>query len=281
MDKSRLLGSILNYLAADVITAEITQCTNKWREYDYTPSYSRIYYILQGEGRLIIDGKQYLPKPGQMCIMPANVKQSYEAISENAYYKYWAHFTCKSGGRSIFDIIDVPYVIDIQSEAAHTRLKAVFGDMIAHHRQKSFTSNLMLESLIRELIAIYLEEAGIEAVGIKSSKDGERQSAILKYIEDNIGKKISVEEMAREVFLHPNYFIRYFKKTFGIPPARYINKRKIELSCRMLGEGEMNVSEVSSKLGYGDIYHFSKVFKKHTGFSPRYYKNHIAVGKSL
>ena len=281
MDKSRLLGSILNYLTADVITADLTQCTEQWREYNYTPSYSKIYYILEGEGRLVIGGKEYFPKPGQICIMPANVGQSYEAISPNAYLKYWAHFTFKSGGRSIFEIIDVPYVINIKSEAAHKRLKAIFSDTISRLRQNAFTSNLMLESHIRELVAIYLEEAGIENVGIKSTKDSDRQGRILKYIEDNIGKKISVEDMAREVFLHPNYFIKYFKKTFGMSPAKYIGKRKIELSCRLLSSRELNISEISRKLGYNDIYCFSKIFKKQTGFSPRYYRNYIASGKTL
>ena len=280
VDKSQLLGSVLNYLEADVLTASITQCTNRWREYDYTPSYSKIYYIIKGEGRIVIEGKEYFPKPGQICIMPANVRQSYEVINENAYYKYWAHFTCKSGGRSIFEIIDVPYIIDIASDATHTRLKKIFDDMICHYENKTFISNLMLESLIRELLAIYLQEAGIENVSIINTKNSDRQSTILKYIEDNIDKKISVEDIAGEVYLHPNYFIRYFKKSFGMSPARYINKRKMELSCRMLGESEMSVSEVAEELGYGDIYHFSKIFKNYTGFSPRYYKKYLAGGRN-
>jgi AraC family transcriptional regulator of arabinose operon len=281
MEKSQLIGSILNYLSADVVTVEFTRCTRQWREYNYVPSYSKIYYILEGEGRLVIDGKEYFPKPGQMCIMPANVRQSYEAISDDAYLKYWTHFTCSSGGISIFDIIRVPYVIDIAQEAVQGRLEMIFSSMIGHYRHRTFVFNLMLESYIRELLAIYLEQAGIENVEISSTKDSDRQSMILKYIEDNLDKKISVEDVAREVYLHPNYFIKYFKKSFGISPARYINKRKIELACEMLGKGEQNISETALMLGYNDIYHFSKVFKKHTGFSPSYYRNFISPVRNV
>jgi AraC-like DNA-binding protein len=47
----------------------------------------------------------------------------------------------------------------------------------------------------------------------------------------------------------------------------------------MLSNQELSITEVSEKLGFGDIYSFSKIFKKHTGFSPRYYKNYIASDK--
>jgi AraC-like DNA-binding protein len=276
MEKSQLLGSILNYLTADVLTADYTQCTEQWHEYNFIPTYSRIYYILEGEGRIEIDGREYFPKPKQICIMPAYVRQSYEAISDKGYLKYWAHFVCKSGGRSIFDIIKVPYVIDIKQDVTRERLKTIFTSMIEHYKQKTFVSNIMIESYIRELIAIYLKEAGIENITIASSKDNDRQSEILKYINDNIHEKISIDDMARALYLHPNYFIKYFKKAFGISPARYINKKKIELACEMLGNEKINISEISSDLGYSDIYHFSKVFKKHTGFPPSYYRRYIA-----
>ena len=276
MKKSELLASILNHLAAEVVTVDKTQCTFQWRDYDYTPAYSKIYYILSGEGRLVIDGYEYFPKPGQICIMPANVAQSYEAINENAYLKYWTHFACKSGGRSIFDIIDIPYVIDIKHQATRERLKTIFKSMIEHDKQKTFVSNIMLESYIRELIAIYLQEVGMDNIIIASSKDNDRQSEILRYINDHIHEKISIDDMAGALYLHPNYFIKYFKKTFGISPARYINKKKIELACEMLGSEKTNVSEISADLGYNDIYHFSKVFKKHTGFPPSYYRRFIA-----
>lgn len=275
MIKSQLLGSILNHLTTNVISVDITQCTQKWREIDYTPQYSKIYYILEGEGRLVIDGVEYLPQPGQLCIMPANVLQSYEPINNNEYLKYWTHFTCESGERSIFDIIKVPYLIDVKNHDTHKRLKTIFKDMIKHHKYKTFTSDLLLESYIRELIAIYLQETGLDNIDIHSSKDSQRQSEIIRYINDNISKKISVDEIAHEVYLHPNYFIKYFKKTFGISPAKYINNRKIELASEMLRSDDNNISEVAKKLGFSDIYHFSKVFKRHTGFSPSYYKNFI------
>ena len=276
MQKTELLASILSHLTADVIKAEKTQCTSQWRDYGYTPDYSKIYYILKGEGRIVINGRQYFPKPGQICIMPANTVQSYEAINDNAYLKYWTHFVLNSGGRSIFDIIQVPYVLDVASSDLRSRIETIFINMTAHQDNKSFVSNIMLESYIRELVAIYLDIAGIEHVNIIQGKDNDRQSEILAYINENIDKKISIDALAKKLYLHPNYFIKYFKKSFGISPAKFINKKKTALACDMLCAEGLNISEIATQLGYSDIYHFSKVFKKYTGFSPAYYRRYIA-----
>ena len=121
MDKKQFLESLFDNLAAEIITGGLTQCTINWREFNYTPTCSKIHLIIKGEGRLVIDGVEYFPKPKQISIMPANIEQSYEAINGNPYYKYWTHFNLVSGGRSIFEVIKVPYLVDL-SETSYERL---------------------------------------------------------------------------------------------------------------------------------------------------------------
>ena len=273
MDKENFLESLFDNLTVEIITGDLTQCTMNWREYNYTPTCSKIHFILKGEGRLVIDGVEYFPKPKQISIMPANIEQSYEVINNNPYYKYWTHFNLVSGGRSIFDVIKVPYLVEL-SESSYESLKVLFRGMTSHIKNKRLTSNLMLESYIREIFAIYIEEAGIERIEIIESKDGDRQRKILEYIDRNIGKNITVEELAHDLYLHPNYFSVYFKKLFGVSPTKFINKRKLDLSCKLLHSGNLSITEISTLTGFKDIYHFSKAFKKYTGFSPKYYRNH-------
>ena len=276
MKKDFVLNSILNFLKTDVMTVELTQCTEKWHDYNFTPSHSRMYYILSGEGKITISGKEYFPEKGQLVIMPANYIQSFEAISSSPYNKYWVHFNCESAGKSIFDILEIPYVVDIKSSALHKRIAEIFEEMIYHENKKSFVSNIILESHIRELITIYFAEAGIDNINVKVSEENERYSRLLKYIDEHIHEKITVDDLANELYLHPNYFIKYFKSNFGTSPAKYINIRKIELACKYIKSSSMNISDIANSLGYNDIYQFSKVFKRQTGFSPSYYKKYIA-----
>lgn len=47
---------------------------------------------------------------------------------------------------------------------------------------------------------------------------------------------------------------------------------RIGYACKLLLMGDMNISQVSVECGFDTISHFNKSFKKHTGFTPSYYK---------
>ena len=66
-----------------------------------------------------------------------------------------------------------------------------------------------------------------------------------------------------------------FKENFNITPNQYIINLKIELAKNLLRLGEISVSGVSELCGISDIYYFSKLFKKETGFTPSEYRKQI------
>ncbi|MBL8991700.1 MAG: helix-turn-helix transcriptional regulator, partial [Spirochaetia bacterium] len=66
----------------------------------------------------------------------------------------------------------------------------------------------------------------------------------------------------------PSYFSARFKKQFGISPKQYFLLEKTELAKRYLLESELSVSEISERLGFANAFHFSRLFKKHSGTSP-------------
>jgi ethanolamine utilization protein EutQ (cupin superfamily) len=88
-----LLKSYMYKLQASLISSAYTRCWDNWREIDYTPSYNKFYLIIKGEGWIKIGDKEYHPKPGELYLMPAGVKQSFSTINENHFEKYWDNAT--------------------------------------------------------------------------------------------------------------------------------------------------------------------------------------------
>ncbi len=67
------------------------------------------------------------------------------------------------------------------------------------------------------------------------------------------------------------YLRKVFNAVFGITPARYITNIRMEKAKTLLIGGVASISEVAESVGYNNIYHFSKAFKRVTGETPTNY----------
>ena len=88
------------------------------------------------------------------------------------------------------------------------------------------------------------------------------------YIQEHFREDISVEKLAESVHMSVSYFRRLFHHAYGYSPMQYIVNLRIENARDLLMSGEVNVSEAAQLSGFDDIYYFSTLFKRKTGFAP-------------
>ncbi|HEY5967506.1 MAG TPA: helix-turn-helix domain-containing protein [Chitinophagaceae bacterium] len=92
------------------------------------------------------------------------------------------------------------------------------------------------------------------------------------YIEENLGEKISFEELASKLAISRRNFDRRFIKVTGNTPVEYLQRVKVEVAKSTLEKGRKSIFEVMNEVGYSDDKAFREVFKKITGLSPLDYK---------
>ena len=92
------------------------------------------------------------------------------------------------------------------------------------------------------------------------------------FIEENLGEKISFEDLASKLAISRRNFDRRFIKATGNTPVEYLQRVKVEVAKRALENGRKTVFEVMNDVGYSDDKAFREVFKKITGLSPLDYK---------
>lgn len=95
--------------------------------------------------------------------------------------------------------------------------------------------------------------------------------AIQEYIDENLGGKLQLGEVAEVFGLSPAYLSVLFKKNTETGFSEYVYTKKIDRAKEMLLSGDMKIYEVADALGFESAYYFSKVFKKVDGHSPREY----------
>jgi AraC-like DNA-binding protein len=97
----------------------------------------------------------------------------------------------------------------------------------------------------------------------------------LSYLEKNLQKKLTLNQISREVGYSPTYFTTLFRKETNYPPMSYFAHLKILKACEFLDYTKMKIKEISFRLGYSDPYYFTRDFKKKMGMPPRQYRNRL------
>lgn len=94
----------------------------------------------------------------------------------------------------------------------------------------------------------------------------------LDYIKRNFNKKITLEEVAGQVFLNPSYFSKIFKNEMNFTFVSYVNKIRIKAAKNLLADTSIPLTDVSCMAGFEDQSYFTKVFKRATGVTPGKYR---------
>ncbi|MBN2982051.1 helix-turn-helix transcriptional regulator [Cohnella algarum] len=230
---------------------------------------NRFIYVVRGVGRLLLENEEIALKPGCSSIVFAGTRHDIRAGGEADFAFKWCHFRDGYGDWNMYRLLRLPYAVKIETEEAERLL----DKMKRLSLESGPTSKLRIKAAILELISSYLEHlpenAGKETEA--PNQEMEKIGIVLRYIDEHIGENLTVEELARQVFLHPNYFIVFFKSMMGCSPIQYVNQRRMEIARSLLLKPECNVSDVANRIGM-KIYYFSRMFKSHTGLAPSRYR---------
>lgn len=94
---------------------------------------------------------------------------------------------------------------------------------------------------------------------------------VKKYIDKNYNKNIKLSDIADKYDFNMSYLSHLFKKETGQTYTDYLIDRRINKAIKLFKDN-LYLYEISKRVGYEDYYHFCKIFKKHTGFTPSEYK---------
>ncbi|OME29931.1 AraC family transcriptional regulator [Paenibacillus odorifer] len=265
MDNHVLLTNYLSNLKVDLIMADYNLCGRDWKDLDYTPDYSKFYFICDGEGWLKIGDREYYPKPGQLFLMPEGVKQSYSCINDQPFEKYWCHFSAKVGDINLFKMLELSHVC---REVDPHVIQKIFSSLTSHMKSDAVYAHLLAKSKLMELFSYFIMNIDVDDITFKNLSSIEKLTKVLTYIDAHIERNITIHELAEIAYMHPNYFIRLFKQQIGVPPIQYITRKKITKAKELLRGTQSSVGEIAHDLGFSELYYFSKQFKKNVGLSP-------------
>ena len=94
-----------------------------------------------------------------------------------------------------------------------------------------------------------------------------------KYINENLSTKLNITDICKNLGCSKSTLLTSFKRRFGKTVNSYITDARLELSRKLLADGERTVFEVASECGFSDQSYFSKVFSAKFGIPPSEYRH--------
>lgn len=117
----------------------------------------------------------------------------------------------------------------------------------------------------------------VNEIGRPSEGDGGQSSQnvvekVMRYIQKNISEPLTVEEIAKTVYLSPDHLTRLFKKQQGQTLIDYMIEQRMILAKELLEQNKLTITMISAKVGYNNYSYFTKIFKKYYSMTPREYQ---------
>ena len=238
-----------------------------WSTKTHRAGMSKFYYITEGSCEIIINGKKYIARAGDWFFIPSRTLHSYRNFRGKPFSKYWMHFDL-SPERDIAGLLGINYRLHL---ADRSRSDELFSGFARIFPGADFADRLAVKAIALELLSLFIKASDKKRSEIGIG-EGSVLSEVIAYIESNMSGSVRNERLAAIAHMHPTHFIRFFKGETGQTPREYINRRKMEIAKTMLESTELQIGEISERLGFFDSMHFSKTFKKRYSISPTAYR---------
>ncbi len=132
-------------------------------------------------------------------------------------------------------------------------------------------SNELVRSLKFCSIMSRIDEYARKNLNYKNDANEKISRKVIQYVDENIDKSITLDDIALKFHKSPNYINASFKKARGMTIKHYVNSEKMNRICGMMHKDKFSFKEACEKVGISDISYGYRLFKKYTGITPKKY----------
>lgn len=210
-----------------------------------------LHYVVSGFGQFTREGVTHKIGPGQIFVIPPYLETYYEADKERPWQYTWIGFTTEGQLPEIFS----------QSVISCPDIGELFDEMKSCNKLENGRS-AFLSGCLWKLVAILQE---------KGKPRSDYIDKALNCMHSEYSHGITIKEIADRLGLDRSYFYTIFSERVGTSPSEYLINLRLTKAAELMRDYGERPSIAAMSVGYEDLYHFSKIFKKHFGMSPREY----------
>ena len=232
---------------------------------------------IEGAGWLSVDGKHSALQRGDVGYLPTGVPHSYGAEADTPWSLAWFH---ARGSR----VHAAAEELGLGRQTHRVRIGDLDSDLPLIDEVCQLLRPPQQPGALRlasTLIRQWFARAAMRIPNVGHEPDLiERIEQSVRWMRANMDRPIRLAELAGRARLSKSRYTEVFGRLYGKPPIDYCTSCRIGLAAERLVTTRLRITEIAGQVGYADPLHFSRVFKREMGLSPRAYRKAEGVKKT-
>jgi AraC-like DNA-binding protein len=230
-----------------------------------------VHFVISGKGRYTVNDATHHLGAGDFFLIRPNELVDYEADTEEPWEYYWIGFS----GNKVKEILQTNG-IGAKDYIGQVDTKEVLREKFESFMQSDFfddSQKLVNQAFFYDIFSFFkIHNEGVE-MEVRVSQRKKYSEAFLLYVENNYYREdLTIEEIAKSMYLHPSYFSQVIKEELGLNALKYLNLYRMNKASQLLKTTELSIEEISNAVGYQNRHSFSRAFKSRFHSSPTGYK---------
>jgi len=254
-----------------------------------------LWFVWEGRGTMITSTGEYALYPGVCLWMRPGHRYEAEQDPAARLGVNYIHFSARqqkstlerNGTQQPVDNLPTsafnpPFEILVsrQIELVDMLMRRII--LLSGESQAEAANAALLTALLVELCREYTSgraatEGGVSGTELYHYKVALESAARIR---ESPAEILSVAQLAREAGYSPDHFSRVFLGAIGLRPQDYLMRARLDRARQLLAETDLSVGEVATRVGFADIFYFSRFFRQHTGQPPSEFRRSLRRGSS-
>lgn len=231
---------------------------------------SYLFFIVSsGTGKLIYDDVEFPLSTGD-CVF-IDCRRSYaHSTSNNLWSLSWIHFDGPTAA-NIYQKYKERGGLPAFKPTDYSKYANTFTDLYKIASVSSYIRDMEINTELSKLLALLMSDSWHP----EKAQSGTKKTSMIEvkeYLDINFSKKITLDNLSERFFINKYYLTRIFREQFGLSIMDYLLSVRINEAKSLLRFSKLSAEEIGINCGIGDIYYFSRVFKKIEGISIREYR---------
>lgn len=247
-----------------------------------------ILFVLEGSQETIFEKEAYLLNKGDLILIPPGFYHTNRCISNDGMTYFCAHFDIDEPSLRM-EMLKNCDLIYTKSSPFYKRLRETIDkwlNMLDLTECNSIKYKLRVQIVLFELLEIFsdiisqnqreqLQQSITTTKYAKAIADAIRSNFKKSYLYLDLGldkeetdNKVHIQRIIASLGISPNYGLEVFQKVYHMSPRKYLSDLKVQEAKILIQQPDISINEIASRLGYKNLSHFSRQFKRWTGLNP-------------